>query len=156
MDLLLSVRLAVQALGKNRMRAGLTVLGVVIGVAAVAAIVSLGQGAGALIQNEVQGLGTNVIIVFSGSGKNGGARGGKGSTPTLTPDDAAAILRECPSIRATTPMVGAHAQAVHGNVNWQPNEILGVGKDYPTVCNWTLRGGISSPTGTCSRPPRSA
>lgn len=140
MELFRSVRLGLVALEKNKLRAGLTVLGVVIGVAAVTTIVSIGQGASALVQNELQGLGTNVIIVFSGSGKTGGVQGGKGSIPTLTTEDVSAILRECPAVRAVSPIVGARGQIVYGNQNWQ-TEVLGVSKDYLTVRNWDVRGG---------------
>jgi putative ABC transport system permease protein len=141
MGLLLTLRVALLALGKNKLRSGLTVLGVVIGVAAVILIVSLGQSARSLIQAEMQGLGTNVVIVFSGSGKNGGVRGGRGSVPTLTTEDAEAILRECGSLLAVSPVVGGREQAIYGNVNWNPNEILGVTKDYLVVRNWDLRAG---------------
>jgi putative ABC transport system permease protein len=141
MDLLTSLRLGLQALGKNKFRAGLTVLGLVIGVAAVTTIVSVGQSAGALVQNELQGLGTNVVIIFSGSGRTGGLRGGRGTLPTLTADDAEAIVRECPAVRAACPIVGARGQVVHGNLNWRLNEIQGVTKDYLTVRNWELRAG---------------
>src|SRR5262245_31444347 len=141
MEIFLSARLGLQSLTKNKFRAGLTVLGVIIGVAAVTTIVSVGQGASTLVQSEVQGLGTNVVIVMSGSGKTGGMRGGRGSLPTLSAEDAEAILRECPSIRAASPSVGARAHVVYGNLNWHPNEILGVTKDYMTVRNWDVRAG---------------
>jgi putative ABC transport system permease protein len=141
MNLLLIVRVALRALGKNKLRSGLTILGVVIGVAAVIMIVSLGQSARTFVQSEMQGLGTNVVIVLSGSGQNGGVRGGKGTIPTLTAEDAEAIARECNSIRAVSPIVGARDQAIYGNVNWSPKEILGVTKDYLAVRNWNLRAG---------------
>lgn len=140
MDLLPSVRLCLEGLGKNRLRAGLTVLGLVIGVAAVTTIVSIGRSASALVQTELQALGTNVIIVLSGSGGAGGVRTGKGSIPTLTSEDAEAILRECPAVQAVSPIVGARGQIVHGNLNWQ-TEVLGVSKDYLLVRNWELRAG---------------
>lgn len=141
MNLLLTLRVALRALAKNKMRAGLTVLGVVIGVAAVTTMVSIGQSATNLVQGELQGLGTNVVIVFSGSGRQGGARGGRGSIPTLSADDAEAIGRQCPAVLAVSPIVGARDQVIYGNANWSPKEIHGVTKDYLVVRNWQLRSG---------------
>jgi putative ABC transport system permease protein len=141
-NLLLTIRVALRALGKNKMRAGLTVLGVVIGVAAVTAMVSVGQSATDLVQGELQGLGTNVIVVFSGSTRGGGVRHGRGTKPTLTAADSDALARECPSVLASSPIVGAGGgQVIYGNTNWSPRELQGVGIDYLTVRNWGLRHG---------------
>jgi putative ABC transport system permease protein len=139
MDLLLTIRVAFRALGKNKLRAGLTVLGVVIGIAAVTTMVSIGQSAGALVQGQLQALGTNVIIVFPGSRQQGGVR--EATAPTLTAKDSEAIVRECPAVLATTPLVGTSAQVIYGNSNWKPKEVYGVGPDYPVVRNWPLRAG---------------
>jgi putative ABC transport system permease protein len=141
MNPLLTIRVALRALGKNRLRAGLTVLGVVIGIAAVTTMVSVGQSASDLVQGELQGLGTNVIVVFSGSMRGGGVQKGRGTRPTLTGEDADAIAAECDSVLATTPIVGAQAQVIYGNTNWQPRELLGVGPNYPLVRNWQVRRG---------------
>jgi putative ABC transport system permease protein len=140
MDFWITIRIALRALGKNKMRASLTVLGVVIGIAAVTTMVSLGQSASALVQGQLQGLGTNVIVVIPGSSKSGGARQAK--VTTLTAADAEAIVRDCPAVFAATPLVSAGGQQViYGNTNWQPNETMGVGETYLTVRNWTLRTG---------------
>lgn len=141
MNVLLTLRVALRALGKNRLRAGLTVLGVVIGVGAVTTLVSLGQSASQLVQNELQGIGTNVIIVLSGSGQRGGVRGGRGSMPTLSAEDAQAMAAECPSLLAVSPLVGARDQVIYGNTNWSPKEILGVTDGFLVVRNWQLRAG---------------
>ena len=141
MNFLLTLRIAQRALAKNKMRAGLTVLGIVIGVAAVITMVSLGQGASAMIQNQFQALGTNVIIVFPGSQRDRGARQGAGTQVTLTAADSEAIAEECRSVLASSPIVGARGQVIAGNQNWYPNEIAGVGPDYLTVRNWPLRSG---------------
>ncbi len=141
MNALLTLRVALRALGKNKMRAGLTVLGVVIGVAAVTTLVSLGQSASTLVQREIQGVGPNVIIIHPGSGQQGGVRGGRGSMPTLTSDDAEALALECPSLIAVSPLVGARAQVIYGNTNWSPKDILGVTMDFLVVRNWELRAG---------------
>lgn len=134
-----TIRIALRALAKNRMRAGLTVLGVVIGIAAVTTMVSIGQSAGALVQGQFESLGTNVIVVLPGSRRAGGVR--QGSTPTLTAQDAVAIGEECEAVAASSPLVGASGQVIYGNSNWQPKEMFGVGPDYLAVRNWPLRAG---------------
>src|SRR5437868_8228308 len=98
MDLFLTLRVAFRALRKNKMRAGLTVLGVVIGIAAVTTMVSIGQSASALVQGQFQNLGTNVIVIFPGSQRSGGVR--QGVIPSLTAADSEAITRECPAVLA--------------------------------------------------------
>jgi putative ABC transport system permease protein len=141
MNLLLTVRVALKALAKNKMRAGLTVLGVVIGIAAVTTMVSIGQSAGDLVQGQFQALGTNVIVVFPGSRRQGAVRHGRGSGPTLTAADAEAMVEECPSVLAASPMVFTGGQVVYGNTNWRPREMVGVDVQYLTVRNWELRSG---------------
>ena len=134
-----TVRIALRALLKNKMRAVLTVLGVVIGIAAVTTIVSIGQGANRLVQGELENLGTNVIFVTPGQSDQGGVR--QNDVPSLTAPDAAAIHAECPSVLAATPMVWTGGQVIYGNENWSPKEMLGVGPDFPTVRNWDLDAG---------------
>ena len=142
MNVLLTIRVALRALAKNKLRAGLTVLGVVIGVAAVTTMVSIGQSVTDLVQGELQGLGTNVIIIFPGSMRgHGGVRHGRGSRPTLTAGDCDAMIGECPAVLAASPLVGAGGQVIYGNTNWSPREMFGVGIDYLTVRNWGLRRG---------------
>ena len=141
MNLLLTLRVALRALAKNKMRAGLTVLGVVIGVAAVTTMVSIGQSAGNLVQNELQGIGTNVLIVLPGSRKQNGVHGGHGTTPTLTAEDSDAIVGSCPSILAASPIVMCHQQVICGGSNWSPNQIVGVTDSFMVVRSWELRAG---------------
>jgi len=138
-DLFITIRIALRALAKNKMRAGLTVLGVVIGIAAVTTMVSIGQSASALVQGRFQNLGTNVIVILPGSQRNGGVR--QGVIPSLTAADSEAIAKECPTILATTPIVITSGQIIYGNSNWPPKQISGVGADYITVRNWPLRHG---------------
>jgi putative ABC transport system permease protein len=135
-DLLL---LALRSLAKNKLRSGLTVLGVVIGIAAVTTMVSIGEGGTALIQKQFQNLGANVILVLPGSSQSGGIR--QGTVPTLTAADATAIARECPAVKAVSPVVSASGQVIGGNVNWKPAEMSGVGPDYLIVRNWGLAHG---------------
>jgi putative ABC transport system permease protein len=139
MNPFLTIRIALRALGKNKMRAGLTVLGVVIGIAAVTTMVSIGQSAGALVQGQIQGLGTNVIIVQPGSVRTGGVR--DSLVPTLTAADSEAIGKECPAVLASSPLASTSGQVIYGNVNWRPSEISGVGPDYLTVRNWQVISG---------------
>ncbi|MEI8018016.1 MAG: ABC transporter permease, partial [Schlesneria sp.] len=138
MSLLLTLRIAWRALNKNRMRAGLTVLGVVIGIAAVTTMVSLGQSANALVQGQFQALGTNMILVFPGERNREGLRQ---AIVTLTARDAKAIETDCPSVLAATPVVGAAGQVIYGSSNFSPREIMGVSEDYPVVRNWPVRKG---------------
>ncbi|MGE0756718.1 MAG: ABC transporter permease [Pirellulaceae bacterium] len=139
MNLFLTMRVAARALAKNKLRAGLTVLGVVIGIAAVTTMVSLGQSASGLVQGQFEMLGTNVIVVMPASRQRGGVR--QGTMLTLTARDSEAIARECPSVRASSPIVRATGQMIAGNANWSPREMSGVGIDYLTVRNWPVRVG---------------
>ena len=128
-----------RTLRKNKLRSVLTVLGVVIGIAAVMTMVSIGQGASKRVQDEFQTLGSNVIIVHPGRGQHGPAR--EGTVTTLTEADAQAIAAECPAVLAVSPFIGTSGQVIGGNVNWQPDQMLGVGPDYPRVCNWSMADG---------------
>jgi putative ABC transport system permease protein len=140
MDLFITARIALRALAKNKMRASLTVLGVVIGIAAVTTMVSLGQSASALVQGQLQGLGTNVLVVLPGSAQSGGVR--QNTVNTLTAADVDAIASECSAVLAASPIVGAGSnQVIYGNANWKPSEMNGVGPTYLTVRNWNLRAG---------------
>jgi len=133
------LRVALRALRKNKLRAGLTMLGVMIGIAAVTAMVSLGESAGSLVQGQLQGLGTNVLIVLPGARRSAGVR--SGTVATLTADDADAIVEHCPAVLAASPMVHASGQIIYGRVNWGVDEMWGVGPDHLLVRNAALRAG---------------
>jgi putative ABC transport system permease protein len=139
--LLLTLQIAARALKKNKMRAGLTVLGIVIGIAAVIAMVSIGQSASAMVQDQFLSLGTNMIVVFPGSQVGGGVRRGAGSIVSLTPADAGAIAKECSGVLAVTAESRATGQVIYGNSNWYPDEIQGADTGFLTVRNWQLRSG---------------
>ena len=139
MSPLKTLSIATRALAKNKMRALLTILGVVIGIAAVTTMVSIGQSASALVQGELEAFGTNVMIIFPGENKKGGVRSGR--VNTLTSDDSAAISEQCRSIYAASPLVGTGGQVVFGNLNIRPNEMFGVGPDYLKVRNWPIEYG---------------
>ena len=139
MGILKTLGIALRALAKNKMRAGLTVLGVVIGIAAVTTMVSIGQSASALVRGELEGFGTNVIVISPVQQRKAGVRSGR--VNTLTSADSDAIGEECPSILAASPLVGTGGQVVYGNLNISPNEMYGVGSDYLQVRNWPMRYG---------------
>lgn len=134
-----TIRIALRALGKNKLRAALTVLGVVIGIAAVTAMVSVGLSASQLVQGEFENLGTNVIVVIPGNERSKG--GVRRQVQSLTPGDSRALAEECPSVLAATPIVFAAAPAVYGNCNWTARETFGVDDNFPTVRNWQMRLG---------------
>ena len=127
---LLTLRIAVRALAKNKMRAALTILGVVIGIAAVTTMVSLGQSATNMIKGQFDNLGPNMVLVFPSSRAHGGVHRGSSMTPTLTADDCEAIRTECPSVAEASPLLFASGQAIYGNMNWSPQEVKGVGPGY--------------------------
>ena len=142
MNLLLTFRIAIRALGRNKMRSSLTMLGIIIGVAAVIAMVGIGQGASATIQSSIANLGNNMLFVFSGSMNFGGMRGGAGSSNNLTPEDAAAIEAECPAVRAVSPAVRANGQLVFGNLNWvASSQIQGTNEKFPDIRLWPIASG---------------
>ncbi|MBM3997941.1 MAG: FtsX-like permease family protein [Planctomycetes bacterium] len=140
MRFLVTLRIAVRALRKNKMRAALTILGVVIGIAAVTTMVSIGQSASQLVQGQFEALGTNVIVILPGSRRGAGGVSQRG-LPTLTAGDSDAIAEECESVLASSPIVGTGGQAIYGNSNWSSKQIQGVGRDYLLVRNWGLRSG---------------
>jgi putative ABC transport system permease protein len=142
MTLVATFKLALSALGRNKMRSLLTMLGIIIGVGAVIAMVGIGQGASASIQSQIAQLGNNMLYVSSGSANSGGTRGGFGSGTTLTADDVAAIANEVPSVRAASPVVRAGGQLVVGNMNWSASGgIQGVDASFPEIRDWKVASG---------------
>src|SRR5882757_9782844 len=129
MDLSATAQIAIAALKANKLRSALTMLGIVIGVAAVIAMVAVGSGATARIQEQIQSIGSNVIIVLSGSVNSGGIRLGSGASQTLSEDDAKAIATDCPAVEASSGAVRGSAQIVYGNNNWFTS-IQGVTPEY--------------------------
>ena len=142
MNLLMIIRVAFRALVRNKMRATLTMLGIIIGVAAVIAMVSIGQGAQASVQAQIESIGTNLLFVSAGAQNVGGVRSGTGDsgTNTLTAEDLEAIRREVPSVAMVTPTVNARSQLVTGNMNWN-TQVQGVSEQYPDVRKWTIQSG---------------
>ena len=125
-------KMAIRALARNKARSALTMLGIIIGVASVIAMVSLGQGAQKQVQDQISSMGTNLLVVQAGSQRSGGMRGGAGTSTTLTPDDLTAILRDVPSIAAGTPSITAGVPLVAANQNWT-TRAEGVDVGYPSI-----------------------
>jgi putative ABC transport system permease protein len=136
------IRVAFRALVRNKMRAILTMLGIIIGVSAVIAMVSIGQGAQASVQAQIESIGTNLLFVSAGAQNVGGVRSGTGDsgTNTLTVEDLDAIKREVPSVSMVTPTVNSRTQLVVGNMNWNTS-LQGVSEQYPEVRKWTIQSG---------------
>ncbi len=132
------------ALRRNVMRSALTTLGIVIGVGAVIAMMEIGNGSSAAIQKTIASMGANTLMIFPGAAASGGISFGAGSSMTLNPDDSTAILSECPSVRATAPVVRTkNTPVIFGNKNWVPMEIIGTTPDFLTVRDWPLTEGSS-------------
>jgi putative ABC transport system permease protein len=134
MSLLMTVRIALKALGRNKLRTSLTMLGMIIGVAAVITMVALGTGAQTQIEDQVKSAGTNMILVNAGNWSFGGVRQGQGSSSTLTVDDAEAI-RALPGVQYVSPGANTRAQVIAGNQNWS-TRIEGTGVDMPLIRSW--------------------
>jgi putative ABC transport system permease protein len=135
--ILQSMRIAVNALRVNKLRSVLTMLGIIIGVAAVIAMVAVGSGAQARVAEQIQSLGSNLIIVLSGSVSQGGIRLGQGTQLTITEDDAYAIQREIPAVQAAAPSSRGNGQIVYGNLNWATS-IQGVTPNYFEARDWAV------------------
>jgi putative ABC transport system permease protein len=135
-----SIRIALRSLRVNKLRSALTMLGIIIGVGAVIAMVAVGAGAQARVAEQIQSLGSNLIIVLSGSVTSSGTRMGHGSQLTITEDDAYAIAREVAAVQVTAPSTRGTAQVVYGNLNWS-TIIQGVTPDYFEARDWAIVGG---------------
>ena len=131
---------AVQAIGRNRMRSALTMLGVFIGVAALIVMVAVGQGANEAVRKQIESLGTNLLVVVPGAVTSGGVRAGSGSASTVTVGDAQAIRREDPAVASVSYLIRQGGQVQYGNQNWTTS-IQGVSPNYPPVTNWRIAAG---------------
>ncbi len=135
-----SVKIAARSLRVNKLRSALTMLGIIIGVAAVIAMVGVGAGAQARVAEQIRSLGSNLIIVLSGSRTSSGVRLGISSQLTITEDDANAIAREVQAVQVAAPSVRGGAQVVYGNLNWSTG-IQGVTTDYLEARDWPITDG---------------
>lgn len=137
-----TVRISWKALHTNKIRAALTILGIIIGVGAVIFMLAIGNGASQKITSQISSMGSNILIVMSGSSSSGGVRGGAGTQPTLSLDDANAIARECSSIAHAAPVVNGNTQAIIGNKNWSTS-VMGSTPSILEIRNLSLSEGKS-------------
>ena len=137
-----SLRIALRALMVNKMRSVLTMLGIIIGVAAVITMIAVGTGAKTRIAEQIASMGSNMLIILSGSSTSGGLRFGSGTVPTLTVDDAKAILSEIPTVRYVAPNLSGVAQVIYGNQNWS-TIVNGTFPEILEIRNWPLASGRS-------------
>jgi putative ABC transport system permease protein len=140
MNILRTSRIALRALARNKMRSFLTALGIIIGVGAVIAMVSLGEGAKKGVEERFNSLGTNLLNVFPGSRNHHGISSGGGGWQSLKVEDAEAIAAQCDAVRYVSPSVNERTQVVYANKNWNTS-VQGVGARYPEVRNWEIEAG---------------
>jgi len=138
-----TITISFRALRRNKMRSILTALGIIIGVAAVIAMVSIGNGAKFQMESQIASLGDNVILVFAGNWSPGGVRSGWGGAGTLKVEDALAIKREIPTVTAVSPEVRGNAQLTSAGENWSTGNLLGESADYLDIRQWPLAQGAA-------------
>jgi putative ABC transport system permease protein len=139
-NLLAGARIAIRALRVNKLRSALTMLGIVIGVGAVITMVAVGSGAQARVAEQIASLGSNMIVILSGSTTSSGVRLGSGSQLTITEEDAWAIQREVSLVEAAAPLMRGGGQVVYGNLNWS-TQVQGVTPEYFTARDWGIVAG---------------
>ena len=140
MELLLSMKIALRALRVNKMRSFLTMLGIIIGIAAVIVMIAIGSGASQLIAEQIASIGSNLILIIPGSTTSGGLRAGSGSVATLNYDDVKAIRNECPAVGLVGPVMRGTAQVVYGNMNWS-TVIVGITPEMLQMREWEIVSG---------------
>ncbi len=140
MNILNVLRVSYRSLARNKLRSFLTMLGIIIGVAAVIAMLAIGQGASDAVKQQIAGLGTNVVIVFPFASSQGVVRFQAGATSRLTESDADAIRAQCPAVKYVTPVVRVVAQIIAGTQNWQ-TQVMGVYPDFEQIRNWPVQAG---------------
>ena len=136
MRMLRTLRTAMVAIRRNLMRAALTTLGIVIGVAAVIAMMEIGKGSSTAIQHTIESMGANNLLIMPGTAASGGVSYGSGSILTLTAADSDAIARDCPAVSSSAPVVRARTQVIYGNKNWVPMSIYGTTPQFLNVRDW--------------------
>src|SRR4051812_3430958 len=139
MSILMTLRIALKALNRNKMRTILTMLGMIIGVGAVITMVALGTGARTTIEDRVKSAGTNMILVNAGNFSSGGVRMGQGNSTTMTPEDATAI-KTLPGVQYAAAGASTRGQIIAGNQNWSTN-VQGTDVDLPLIRSWPTKYG---------------
>ncbi|MBI2227925.1 MAG: ABC transporter permease [Deltaproteobacteria bacterium] len=140
MNWLMTLRIALRALGRNKLRSFLTMLGIIIGVGAVIAMVAIGEGAKATIRSQIASLGTNVLVVLPGTLTQGGVRGGTGGVNTLLDSDARAIRQEIAAVSFASPVLRRQEQVIAGNLNWG-TLTQGVAPEFQQIRDWQIESG---------------
>ncbi|MCX5847251.1 MAG: ABC transporter permease [Deltaproteobacteria bacterium] len=135
-----TLKISLRALRVNKMRSALTMLGIIIGVGAVIAMLAVGTGASERISQQIASIGSNLIIILPGSTTSGGLRMGSGGQPTLTKDDADAILKECSAVQDVAPVLNGAAQVVYSNQNWSTG-VYGTTPGMLNIRDWPLASG---------------
>jgi putative ABC transport system permease protein len=138
--LLMAFRIALRALGRNKLRSILTMLGIIIGVGSVIAMVAIGEGAKALVRQQIASLGTNLLIILPGTVNVGGARTGSGGRQNLVAADAGAIMNEIPVVTAASPVLRQTQQVIGGEQNWSTS-VQGVAPEYQQIRDWQVEEG---------------
>ena len=136
----MTFRIALRALGRNKLRSFLTMLGIIIGVGAVIAMVAIGEGAKATIRAQIATLGTNVLIISPGTATQGGVRTGAGGVRTLMDTDAKAMVEEVPAVAFASPSLRRNDQVVAGNSNWATG-VQGVSPEFQQIRDWAVVDG---------------
>jgi putative ABC transport system permease protein len=139
MSIFMTLRIALKALNRNKMRTILTMLGMIIGVGAVITMVALGTGARTTIEERVKSAGTNMIMVNAGNFSSGGVRSGQGNSTTMTPEDAT-MIKAIPGVQYATAGANSRSQVIAGNQNWSTN-VQGTDIDLPLIRNWPTKYG---------------
>jgi putative ABC transport system permease protein len=139
MSIFMTLRIALKALNRNKMRTVLTMLGMIIGVGAVITMVALGTGARTTIEERVKSAGTNMIMVNAGNFSSGGVRSGQGNSTTMTPEDAT-MIKAIPGVQYATAGANSRSQVIAGNQNWSTN-VQGTDVDLPLIRNWPTKYG---------------
>jgi len=142
MDFIQTLKIALRALRTNKMRSFLTMLGIIIGIAAVIAMMAVGSGASYVISQQIASIGSNIILVLPGSTTSGGMRSGSGGAQTLTSDDVKAIMTECPSVETAASTVRSSGLVVYGNMNWS-TVIMGTTPEMFDIREWGVVSGRS-------------
>ena len=141
MSPVMTTRIALKALARNKMRTALTMLGMIIGVSAVITLVALGTGAQSQIEAQIRAGGTNMVTVSAGNFTMGGVRGGAGAAASLKPEDVEAIRKEVPDVQYIAPGVNLRAQVIAGNQNWS-TRLEGTDVDFPLIRQWPVKYGV--------------
>jgi putative ABC transport system permease protein len=141
MNFFMIFKVALRAIARNKTRSLLTALGIIVGIAAVIAVVAIGQGASTMMMTQINSMGNNLVMIFPGSRNQGGVHSGSGGSQTLSAEDGEAIAHDLQHlVRAVTPVVRSGGQAIYQENNWS-TQIQGVSIDFPEVRNWEMAAG---------------